>query len=79
VDDDIKGFGLHGVSWGWCGKNRCAVRVPAQPALWGKDATGDVAGAAWITRFDRPIPGRAGGPLAGLRFAVKDTMDVAGW
>jgi allophanate hydrolase len=47
--------------------------------LWGKDAAGDVAGAAWITRFDRPIPGRPGGPLAGLRFAVKDNMDVAGW
>ena len=47
---------------------------PADPA--------PVAGrpdAAWITRFDRPVPGRQEGPLAGLRFAVKDNMDVAGW
>lgn len=50
---------------------------PADPA-----ATASVVGsadAAWITRFDRPIPGRPGGPLAGLCFAVKDNMDVAGW
>ncbi|MFO1192042.1 MAG: allophanate hydrolase [Rhodoferax sp.] len=39
----------------------------------------DGPSAAWITRFDRPLAGRPDGPLAGLRFAVKDNMDVAGW
>lgn len=33
---------------------------------------------AWITRFAAPLPGAATGPLAGLRFAVKDNIDVAG-
>lgn len=39
------------------------------------------AEAAWITRFDAPVGGgasAASGPLAGLRFAVKDNIDVAG-
>ena len=39
----------------------------------------DGPAAAWITRFDQPLSGRSTGPLAGLRFAVKDNMDVAGW
>ncbi|VWX61937.1 Allophanate hydrolase [Burkholderiales bacterium 8X] len=34
--------------------------------------------AAWIARFDSPIQGRAQGPLAGLRFAIKDNIDAAG-
>ena len=34
--------------------------------------------AAWITRLDRPLAGAPHGPLAGLRFAVKDNIDVAG-
>src|SRR5438309_5108587 len=34
--------------------------------------------AAWITRLSRPLGGAAPGPLAGLRFAVKDNIDVAG-
>ncbi len=39
----------------------------------------DPGGAAWITRIDPPITGaQANGPLAGLRFAVKDNIDVAG-
>ena len=33
---------------------------------------------AWILRLDPPLPGKPAGPLAGLRFAVKDNMDVAG-
>lgn len=33
---------------------------------------------AWILRLDEPLRGSATGPLAGLRFAVKDNMDVAG-
>lgn len=34
--------------------------------------------AAWITRAPQPVSGAAQGPLAGLRFAVKDNIDVAG-
>jgi allophanate hydrolase len=34
--------------------------------------------AAWIARADRPIVGSETGPLAGLRFAAKDNIDVAG-
>lgn len=33
---------------------------------------------AWISRCDKPLLQSASGPLAGLRFAVKDNMDVAG-
>lgn len=36
------------------------------------------ADAAWIARFDAPVPGAATGPLAGLRFAIKDNIDAAG-
>lgn len=39
----------------------------------------DPGAAAWITRIEPPITGaQAKGPLAGLRFAVKDNIDVAG-
>ncbi|WP_371319830.1 allophanate hydrolase [Variovorax sp. dw_308] len=42
-------------------------------------ATDATPAAAWITRFDAPMKGAAtGGPLAGLRFAAKDNIDVAG-
>jgi allophanate hydrolase len=34
--------------------------------------------AAWIDKFAQPLAGAQGGPLAGLRFAVKDNIDVAG-
>ena len=34
--------------------------------------------AAWITRLAAPIVRAKEGPLAGLRFAVKDNIDVAG-
>ncbi|MDB6001160.1 MAG: allophanate hydrolase, partial [Rhizobacter sp.] len=40
-----------------------------------------VDSTAWITRIDPPISGGAAssqGPLAGLRFAVKDNIDAAG-
>jgi allophanate hydrolase len=33
---------------------------------------------AWITRLARPLAGAEQGALAGLRFAVKDNMDVQG-
>jgi allophanate hydrolase len=36
------------------------------------------AAAAWITRLDRPLSGSETGPLAGLVFAAKDNIDVAG-
>lgn len=34
--------------------------------------------AAWITQASTPIAGAGTGPLAGLRFAAKDNIDVAG-
>src|SRR3954451_6146997 len=34
------------------------------------------AASAWIARFDPPLAGPFAGPLAGLRFAVKDNIDV---
>jgi len=36
------------------------------------------ADAAWITRFDAPLAGVGSGTLAGLTFAAKDNIDVAG-
>lgn len=36
-------------------------------------------GPAWIHRPARPLQTHAQGALAGLRFAVKDNIDVAGW
>jgi allophanate hydrolase len=38
----------------------------------------DRAGPAWITRLAAPVKTAASGPLAGLRFAAKDNIDVAG-
>jgi allophanate hydrolase len=40
---------------------------------------GTSGAAAWITRFDKPVRDCAAdaGPLAGLRFAVKDNIDLA--
>ncbi|WP_043113015.1 amidase family protein, partial [Pseudacidovorax intermedius] len=50
-----------------------SAQVPApQPAPDGRPE------AAWISRPATPIAGAATGPLAGLRFAVKDNIDVAG-
>jgi allophanate hydrolase len=34
---------------------------------------------AWLHRPAQPLQAGAQGPLAGLRFAVKDNIDVAGW
>ncbi|MFM8677522.1 MAG: amidase family protein, partial [Burkholderiaceae bacterium] len=33
---------------------------------------------AWIEHFDQPLLGHSSGSLSGLRFAVKDNLDVAG-
>lgn len=41
------------------------------PASW--------APQAWIHKPETSLIGDAQGPLAGLRFAVKDNIDVAGW
>ncbi|MGR4868340.1 allophanate hydrolase [Variovorax sp. LARHSF232] len=41
-------------------------------------AAGASADAAWITRFGAPLQGAGAGALAGLLFAVKDNIDVAG-
>ena len=34
---------------------------------------------AWIHRPEKPLTGATAGPLAGLRFAIKDNIDAAGW
>ncbi len=51
-----------------------AATPAATPAASGK------ADAAWIERFDTPVsaPHPDHAPLAGLRFAAKDNIDVAG-
>ncbi|WPB57726.1 allophanate hydrolase [Xylophilus sp. GOD-11R] len=43
-----------------------------------RDTATAQASAAWISRFDAPLPGAATGALAGLRFAAKDNIAVAG-
>jgi allophanate hydrolase len=45
-------------------------RPPARPV--------ELAGAAWIAKLDRPLAETENGPLAGLLFAAKDNIDVAG-
>jgi len=47
------------------------AETPARPP-------GELAAAAWITKLDRPLSGSEAGPLAGLTFAAKDNIDVAG-
>ena len=42
------------------------------------EQTDDRAEPAWITRLASPVKTAATGPLAGLRFAAKDNIDVAG-
>ena len=41
-------------------------------------ACGGTPAAAWIAQAGAPIAGAGTGPLAGLRFAAKDNIDVAG-
>ena len=53
--------------------------ISQQVASPGSGTSPPVSAAnAWITRFDAPLRGKDGGVLAGLRYAVKDNMDVAG-
>lgn len=47
--------------------------APAAPAA------ARLAPEAWIHRPAQPVAGARSGPLAGLRFAVKDNIDVGGW
>src|SRR4051812_23906006 len=50
----------------------------ALPADSSVHATAGDPAAAWITRLDPPLATSETGPLAGLTFAVKDNIDVAG-
>jgi allophanate hydrolase len=52
------------------------VQAP-QPSRAPADALGGT-GEAWIQRLDTPLAAKGTGPLAGLRFAAKDNIDVAG-
>ena len=56
---------------------RAAIASDSRSPLPG--ATGAWADSAWIVKPDRPLERSAIGPLAGLRFAVKDNIDVAGF
>ena len=51
-----------------------------QPQTRSTDPTtaSSVAAQAWITRFRSPLQAAGQGSLAGLTFAVKDNIDVAG-
>lgn len=43
-----------------------------------QDSSAEAGQAAWILRLAVPLVASQAGPLAGLRFAVKDNIDVAG-
>ncbi|RYY97784.1 MAG: allophanate hydrolase, partial [Comamonadaceae bacterium] len=51
-------------------------RIPTTDSSRG--AAGGTPEAAWITRAETPIGEATDGPLAGLQFAAKDNIDVAG-
>jgi allophanate hydrolase len=52
--------------------------IPADSPSRPPAHAGELAGAAWIAKLDRPLAGSENGPLAGLRFAAKDNIDAAG-
>jgi allophanate hydrolase len=55
------------------------VHETASPRGKAPATDGEAAAAqAWIARIDPPLAGALHGPLAGLRFAAKDNIDVAG-
>ncbi len=49
--------------------------TPVRPSTLAPSAEG---ARAWISRYEPPLQGSAAGPLAGLRFAIKDNIDAAG-
>jgi allophanate hydrolase len=51
----------------------------ASAAALAQGMTHGTAPQAWIHRPAQPVAGAAHGPLAGLRFAIKDNIDAAGW
>jgi allophanate hydrolase len=62
----------------------CLIMVhqphPAQPADTPAIRSGaSSAPEAWLHQPAQPLPGNRPGVLSGLRFAVKDNIDVAGW
>jgi allophanate hydrolase len=57
---------------------RMTSSVQASAAGDACPSTGAPAANAWILQLDTPLQRSISGPLAGLRFAVKDNMDVAG-
>ncbi|MET0541439.1 MAG: amidase family protein, partial [Variovorax sp.] len=52
--------------------------VHEQAPLAGAESIEGQPSAAWIAKFDTPVRGAASGPLAGLRFAIKDNIDARG-
>jgi len=54
------------------------MMVHEMAPLAGPASTDEPAATAWIARFATPVQGAQTGPLAGLRFAIKDNIDVAG-
>ena len=52
--------------------------IPADASPRPPAARGELAGAAWIHPLHPPLAGSDSGPLAGLAFAAKDNIDVAG-
>jgi allophanate hydrolase len=54
------------------------LSLPAAADPWAK-LSEPFAPEAWIHRPARPLAGSSEGALAGLSFAVKDNIDVAGW
>ncbi|MCW5652954.1 allophanate hydrolase [Hydrogenophaga sp.] len=50
-----------------------------QPSSETRSGAATWAPQAWIHHPAEPLPGASAGSLAGLRFAVKDNIDVAGW
>ncbi|ROZ79182.1 allophanate hydrolase [Ramlibacter sp. WS9] len=54
------------------------VALPVDSLPQTPSGVAEGAAAAWITRLDFPLAGSETGPLAGLTFAAKDNVDVAG-
>eukprot|EP01136_Pigoraptor_vietnamica_P032924 Opistho-1_new@95333 len=52
---------------------------PPEAAAPAARAAVSLASEAWIYRPAQALAGASAGPLAGLRFAVKDNIDVGAW